>query len=68
MSPLHVACKNGQIGVLKALLAAGARLSVGTKDRVYPIHFAAQCTRGAAALRQNFSKVSAMVIVPTPGC
>ena len=39
------------IGVLKALLAEGARMSVCKKDRVYPIHFAVQCTRGSAALR-----------------
>jgi hypothetical protein len=51
MSPLHVACLNGQVDALTSLLAAGARLTAGTKDGVLPIHFASQCTRGAAALR-----------------
>ncbi len=50
MSPLHVACKSGQTGVVKVLLAAGARVTVLTKDKAAPVHFAAQCTRGAAAL------------------
>jgi hypothetical protein len=36
--------------VVKVLLAAGARVTVLTKDKAAPVHFAAQCTRGAAAL------------------
>jgi hypothetical protein len=36
MSPLHVACLNGQVDALTSLLAAGARLTAGTSAREAP--------------------------------
>ncbi len=50
VTPLHVACRNGHLAVVKVLVAAGARLNVSTKDGVLPLHLAAQCTRGGAGL------------------
>ena len=31
VSPLHIACKNGQVGVVKYLVARGARVTAGTR-------------------------------------
>ena len=50
VTPLHVACRNGHLAVVKALVAAGARLNVATKEGVLPLHLAAQCNRGGAGL------------------
>ena len=50
MTLVHVACKNGQVHLVEELWSRGARFNLASNHGVLPIHFAAQCRRGAAAL------------------
>ncbi|CAB4067234.1 unnamed protein product [Lepeophtheirus salmonis] len=56
ITPLHLACLNPNVNVLKSLLSVSSNLWIEDSHKRSLIHYAAACTKGLDALKYLFSK------------
>nr|XP_040569948.1 LOW QUALITY PROTEIN: poly [ADP-ribose] polymerase tankyrase-like [Lepeophtheirus salmonis] len=56
ITPLHLACLNPNVNVLKSLLSVSSNLWIEDSHKRSLIHYAAACTKGIDALKYLFSK------------
>ncbi|CAB4058984.1 unnamed protein product [Lepeophtheirus salmonis] len=56
ITPLHLACLNPNVNVLKSLLSVSSNLWIEDSQKRSLIHYAAACTKGIYTLKYLFSK------------